>query len=150
MWLWVVAAVVMIGTVTVLIAGSGSTLADVYDDRPDSAVPTGRPLTADDLGKVRFSTALRGYRMDEVDALVDRLRADLLSRESARLADADREPAPEPAESEPPGSTRTVPVGSEPRDSSGTLPVESEPPGSARTLPVESGEPHQAPDSEDS
>ncbi len=36
-----------------------------------------RPLTADDLRRVRFTTAFRGYRMSEVDALLDRLAAEL-------------------------------------------------------------------------
>jgi DivIVA domain-containing protein len=84
MWFWVVVIVLMIGAVTVLLVGSGTSMSDAYDDRPDQAIPVGRPLTADDLEEVRFTTAMRGYRMDEVDALLDRFRADLLTRESAR------------------------------------------------------------------
>jgi DivIVA domain-containing protein len=44
-----------------------------YDDRPDAVVPADGPLAADDLRRVRFSLAFRGYRMSEVDALLDRL-----------------------------------------------------------------------------
>jgi DivIVA domain-containing protein len=80
-WLWVVALVVVIGAAAVLAAGRDTSMAEAYDDRPDRTVPTGRPLTADDLAEVRFSTAVRGYRMDEVDAFIDRLRADLIARE---------------------------------------------------------------------
>jgi DivIVA domain-containing protein len=87
MWFWALVVVLVIGAVTVLLVGSGDTLSDVYEDRPDQTIPVGRPLTSDDLGDISFTTAMRGYRMDEVDALVDRLRADLLVRESAELAD---------------------------------------------------------------
>ncbi|MBA2560066.1 MAG: DivIVA domain-containing protein [Propionibacteriales bacterium] len=87
LWLWVVVVVVLIGIVTVVAVGSGDSLAEVYDDRPDRALPAGRPLTADDLADIRFTTAVRGYRMDEVDALVARMRADLLARETSRDGD---------------------------------------------------------------
>lgn len=33
------------------------------------------PLHVDDLGDIRFDTALRGYRMDQVDAMIARLQA---------------------------------------------------------------------------
>jgi DivIVA domain-containing protein len=56
-------------------------MVEVYDDRPDSSVPATGPLEADDLRRVRFSLAFRGYRMSEVDALLDRLASE---RESSR------------------------------------------------------------------
>jgi DivIVA domain-containing protein len=61
------------GGVALLAAGKGTPLAEVYDDRPDALVPAEGPLTGADLRRVRFSIALRGYRMSEVDALLDRL-----------------------------------------------------------------------------
>lgn len=81
MWVWVVVIVAVIGAIAVVVVGRADTMADVYDDRPDTTIPTGRPLTADDLRSVRFTTAVRGYRMDEVDSLLARLQADLLARE---------------------------------------------------------------------
>lgn len=100
-WFWVVVLVVLVGTVAVLAAGRDTSMAEAYDDRPDRTIPVGRPLTADDLQRVRFSSALRGYRMDEVDALIDRVAADLLARERELAAvraeherQADLEPAP--------------------------------------------------------
>jgi DivIVA domain-containing protein len=81
-WLWVLVIVVLIGAVTVVAVGRGGSMTDVYDDRPDSTLPTGRPLTADDVRLLRFTTAVRGYRMDEVDAFLARLGADLLARET--------------------------------------------------------------------
>ncbi len=80
-WFWVVVLVLVIGAVAVVAAGRDNSMAGAYEDRPDRAIPAGRALTADDLQKVRFTSALRGYRMDEVDALIDRLAADLIARE---------------------------------------------------------------------
>jgi DivIVA domain-containing protein len=97
-WLWVVVLVVVLGTVAILAAGrDNNAMGEVYEDRPDRGIPTGRPLTSDDLDAVRFSTAVRGYRMDEVDALIDRMRADLMARErhedTAHHRDSDLETA---------------------------------------------------------
>ncbi|MBA3266419.1 MAG: DivIVA domain-containing protein [Nocardioidaceae bacterium] len=88
-WVWVVVIVVVIGALSVVLVSRGETMAEVYDDRPDSTIPVGRPLTADDLRDIRFSTAVRGYRMDEVDALLSRLRADLLARDDRDERDRD-------------------------------------------------------------
>jgi DivIVA domain-containing protein len=82
MWVWAVVIVVLTGAVVAVAVGRGGAMSEVYDDRPDAALPSGRPLTSDDLRDLRFSTAVRGYRMDEVDALLARLRADMISRES--------------------------------------------------------------------
>ena len=81
MWFWVVVIVVVIGAVVVISVGRDDNMSEVYDDRPDLGVPAGRPLTADDLRQLKFSTAVRGYRMDEVDALIARIQADLVNRE---------------------------------------------------------------------
>ncbi|MBA2446193.1 MAG: DivIVA domain-containing protein [Nocardioidaceae bacterium] len=95
-WVWIVVIVLVIGGLSVVLVGRGESMAEVYDDRPDSTIPTGRPLTADDVRDVRFSTALRGYRMDEVDALLSRLQADLLARDDygeAQRAEGASDPA---------------------------------------------------------
>lgn len=73
MWFFAVLIVLAIGGVVVVAAGHGAALAPAYDDRPDAVVPVDRPLTGADLKAVRFSTAVRGYRASEVDALLDRL-----------------------------------------------------------------------------
>ena len=77
MWFFAVLIVLAIGGVAVVAAGTGAPLARAYDDRPDAVVPADRPLTGADLKAVRFSTVVRGYRPDEVDALLDRLAAQL-------------------------------------------------------------------------
>ena len=76
MWFFAVLLVLAMGGVALLAAGRGAPLEEVYDDRPDALVPADGPLTADDLRRVRFSIALRGYRMSEVDALLDRLASE--------------------------------------------------------------------------
>ena len=76
MWLFAILIVLALGGVAALAAGRGAPLAPVFDDRPDSLVPAEGPIGADDLRRVRFSLAFRGYRMSEVDALLDRLAAE--------------------------------------------------------------------------
>lgn len=77
MWFFAVLVVLLIGAVFVVAAGGGDAMAPEYDDRPDVLVPTDRALTGDDLRKLRFNSAVRGYRASEVDALLDRLAAEL-------------------------------------------------------------------------
>ena len=72
-WLFAILLVLVLGGIAVVAAGRGAPLAEAYDDRPDALVPADRPLRAEDLRRVRFSLAFRGYRMSEVDALLDRL-----------------------------------------------------------------------------
>lgn len=86
MWFFAILVVLAMGGVALLAAGRGAPLARVYDDRPDALVPSDGPLRGADLRRVRFSLALRGYRMSEVDALLDRLAAQL-ERKQAEGAD---------------------------------------------------------------
>ena len=59
----------------------GELLVDAPRDRADHDLPLGAPVTPDDLDAVRFGMALRGYRMAEVDALLDRLSGELRERD---------------------------------------------------------------------
>ncbi len=77
MWFFAVLTVLAMGGVAAVAAGYGRPMAEVYDDRPDALVRAGEPLQADDLRQVRFSTSLLGYRMSEVDALLNRLAEEL-------------------------------------------------------------------------
>ena len=77
MWLFAILIVLALGGVALVAAGRGAPLAEVYDDRPDAMVPADGPVRPEDLRRVRFSLALRGYRMSEVDALLDRLATQL-------------------------------------------------------------------------
>lgn len=73
MWFFAILIVLALGAVAVVAAGRGQPMVEVYDDRPDLALPADRPLRGEDLRRIRFPLALRGYRMAEVDALLDRL-----------------------------------------------------------------------------
>ncbi len=91
MWLFAILIVLALGAVAVVASGKGEPLAPAYDDRPDAAVQAhvqggadlggadlgGADLGGDDLRRVRFSLALRGYRMSEVDDLLSRLAGQL-------------------------------------------------------------------------
>lgn len=85
-WFFAVLIVLVMGIVAVVASGRGGSMAEVYDDRPDSRVQADGPLTASDLRQVRFSTAFRGYRMSEVDALLDRISAELEPSDDGREA----------------------------------------------------------------
>jgi len=92
MWLFAVLVVLAMGGVALFAAGRGAPMVRVYDDRPDALVSSDGPIGADDLRRVRFSLAFRGYRMSEVDALLDRLARE---RDSERNAEADAPTPPE-------------------------------------------------------
>ena len=75
-WFFALLVMAVLGVVAVVAVGRGGGLEETFDDRPDPRVPAG-PLSASDLRRVRFTTAFRGYRMSEVDALLDRLARQL-------------------------------------------------------------------------
>ncbi|MGH3472691.1 MAG: DivIVA domain-containing protein, partial [Nocardioidaceae bacterium] len=110
-WFMVVVLVVIVGIFVLVASGRGESMAEVYDDRPDSTVPAGRMLTADDIEGLRFSTSFRGYRMDEVDAFLDQLRADLLNAESwsARARPTAQRAAGDPDPGDGRGESATIP-----------------------------------------
>ena len=74
--------------VAMLAVGRLGELAPAAPDRAPLDVPPG-PLAPDDVDAVRFAVGLRGYRMDEVDDVLDRLAADIAERD-ARIADLER------------------------------------------------------------
>lgn len=79
-WVFIALAVAVVAAVAMVAVGRGSGIAPAVPDRPDVELPTGRQLTASDLSQLRFSVAVRGYRMDEVDALLVRLTSELAER----------------------------------------------------------------------
>ncbi len=93
-WFLAVLVVLAIGGVAVVAAGHGATLGPAYADRPDVEVPADGPLGADDLRAVRFTTAVRGYRTDEVDALLERLAAQLEQQAGEQAGERSVEPTP--------------------------------------------------------
>src|SRR3954447_8688297 len=94
MWFFAILVVLVMGGVAAVAAGRGAPMSRAYDDRPDALVPRDGPLRAEDVRRVRFSLAFRGYRMSEVDALLDRLARQL--DEPAPTADPPTATAPGP------------------------------------------------------
>jgi DivIVA domain-containing protein len=120
LWFWVVVLVVLIGAVAIVAAGRGDSMVEVYDDRPDASLPAGRPLNADDLLSLRLNTGVRGYRMDEVDALLARLEAEMLERDDCAAQASPRPVPPEPVPPEP------VPSGTVPAEAVASEPASRE------------------------
>jgi DivIVA domain-containing protein len=122
----VVAAIVF--GVTVMVGGGDSGLTPVEPDGKAVPLPSDRPLAEDDILATKFDTALRGYRMSQVDQALQRaaydigykseligvLEAEVTALREGRIEDADtlrraREAAiaPPPAE-EPVADTPAI------------------------------------------
>ncbi|WP_433129179.1 DivIVA domain-containing protein [Micromonospora sp. CA-240977] len=63
--------------VTVLVSGRDPGLVPAEPDSQAVALPGTRPLRESDVGAVRFDTALRGYRMAQVDQAMRRAAYDI-------------------------------------------------------------------------
>ena len=92
MWFFAILVVLAMGGIAMVAAGRGTPMAPAYDDRPDALVPRDGELGAADLRKVRFSLAFRGYRMSEVDTLLDRLAREMEARDEAVDDSPERRP----------------------------------------------------------
>jgi DivIVA domain-containing protein len=79
--------IVLVGVALLLSLGEGG-LRDATVDHADLGLPD-RALTADDIPRLRFRTGLRGYRMEDVDAALERITQTL------RGPVPDAAPAPE-------------------------------------------------------
>ena len=88
-WVFAILVVLVLGGVAAAAAGRGSGLAE-DDDLVEGPTSRDVPLDASGLRTVRFPLALRGYRMADVDALLDRLAAREEAREDAREQEAER------------------------------------------------------------
>jgi DivIVA domain-containing protein len=102
---FVLIVVLLIGLTTAAVMGKvGGFMADPTSSQSFAGVPEG-PLSTRDLVELRFDQALRGYRMDQVDEVIDAL--------SARIHDLESEVASVSA----PGGELPAPV--EPEDLGG-------------------------------
>jgi DivIVA domain-containing protein len=72
----IVAVLVLAGGAAALV-GWGDRMSLPGPDLPDDGLPSDRPLRSDDVERLRFRVALRGYRMSDVDRALDRLQAAL-------------------------------------------------------------------------
>lgn len=91
MWLYVIALIVL-GVIVVLLVGKWEGAA-----APQEEPPAGGPdlvdaliseraeqgVRADDLDQLQFDTSVRGYRMDQVDKLIDALVRQLRESEAS-------------------------------------------------------------------
>ncbi len=80
-WLQLVVIVALLAAVGWLAIGGGGHMSEPVPDRPDLALPDEGLLARDDVDRVRFSVGARGYRMDEVDDVLDRLAHEIELRE---------------------------------------------------------------------
>jgi DivIVA domain-containing protein len=90
-WFMLIALVAVVAGVALAVLGDGGVLHDVTPDRLDHRLPEERPVGRADIDGLRLPVAVRGYRMADVDDVLDRLSAELAERD-ARIAEleADR------------------------------------------------------------
>jgi DivIVA domain-containing protein len=97
-WLQLVVIVALLAAVGWLAIGGGGHMSEPV---PDLALPDEGLLARDDVDRVRFSVGARGYRMDEVDDVLDRLAHEIDVRErriaqlEGRAPDSDESPVPD-------------------------------------------------------
>jgi DivIVA domain-containing protein len=97
---WVVAALVVGGVlfgVAAALTGRADDMADMPRDAAPPELPADRPLNGDDVRGLRFEMAFRGYRMADVDAVLDRVAEDIAWRDAeiARLRTPVRDEQPD-------------------------------------------------------
>ncbi|MCQ4080207.1 DivIVA domain-containing protein [Streptomyces sp. RB6PN25] len=85
-WFMLIALVAVVAAVALAVLGDGEVLGEAEPDRLHDPLPDDRPLGRADLDALRLPTALRGYRMSDVDDVLDRLGAELTERD-ARIAE---------------------------------------------------------------
>jgi DivIVA domain-containing protein len=85
-WFMLIALVAVVAAVAMAVLGEGGALKDAVPDRLEDRLPPDRPLTRSDIDAVRLPVAVRGYRMADVDEVLDRLGAELAERD-ARIAE---------------------------------------------------------------
>lgn len=89
----VVAALLFLGAAFLL--GRGETQPPADLDRSPVELPVARPVTGDDVRALRMTVTLRGYRMTEVDWLLDQFARTLDERDAEIAALTERlHPAP--------------------------------------------------------
>lgn len=98
-WIFfILLALLLVGGLAAVLTGRATPdpMADPVASTPHHGLPPG-DLRAADLDAVRFDTALRGYRMDQVDDVLDRVRKQIADLES-EVASA---PTPQPPDGDP-------------------------------------------------
>lgn len=116
-----IALAAVVAAVALAALGAGGALPEVVPDRLRHPLPQDRPLDPGDVAALRLAVVPRGYRMWDVDDVLDRLGAELAHRDAtiaeleARLAGrcaarpAGPPPGPVPAEQPYQGPQDAVP-----------------------------------------
>ena len=87
----VVLGVIAVIVVALVLAAVGGGLPPVRPDTDEPVLPEDRLMTSDDIATMRFRTAVRGYRMEDVDAAMAALHAALWAAETkAEPGDGDK------------------------------------------------------------
>jgi DivIVA domain-containing protein len=81
-WFQLIIVALVVFAVAAVATGRGGSMAEAYPDRPDLRLPRDRPVGKEDIDRLRFSVGLRGYRMQEVDQVLDRLADELADRDA--------------------------------------------------------------------
>jgi DivIVA domain-containing protein len=101
----VLAVLAVVFSVAVVLTGRTEGLSDEGRDLADTGIPRDRAMTAEDVVRLRFALAFRGYRMAEVDDALDRLAAELAARDDLiaqlRATEDAQDAEPEVVEPEP-------------------------------------------------
>ena len=92
-WFIAVVVVAALGVAAIVAAGGlGSMSAEPTRDVFRQDLPGDRSLTSEDLRRLRFGVALRGYSMTQVDDVLDRLGGELADRDR-RIAELEAQVA---------------------------------------------------------
>ena len=81
-----IALAAVVAAVALAVLGDGGALKDAEPDRLQDRLPPDRALVRTDVDAVRLPVTVRGYRMIDVDEVLDRLGAELAERD-ARIAE---------------------------------------------------------------
>ncbi|MFH8406472.1 DivIVA domain-containing protein [Streptomyces sp. NPDC018019] len=127
-WFLLIAMVVVVAAVTLAVIGDGDEggLGEAAPDRLYEPLPADRPLSRADVEALRLPVCVRGYRMNDVDDVLDRLGAELAERD-ARIAEL--ESALAGAHAAAMGAPGLIKDG--PADRAGERPAEERPTGEA-------------------
>ena len=80
---FVLLCIVVIAVAALLVVGRlDASLVEVGPDQPPLNLPADRPLVHDDVDAVKFGVGMRGYRMEEVDEVLDRLADEVAARDA--------------------------------------------------------------------
>lgn len=84
--LFILLGILVVTGVSLLAVGRFGQLPEAQPDMVPDDLPADRPIRGSDLQQVRFDVTARGYRMDEVDGLLDRLATDLAEKDATIAA----------------------------------------------------------------